>query len=170
MPDAWHMSLVAAVFKKGDVHKCDNYRPISLLAVCYKLFACIPLRRLKDAGSESRIWESQTGFRFDPASWALLLSQGGEAAGCAFTVTPSSPDTAVPNAEYRVLLFRRLRLPLPLAPKHCACGGLLDDLGDHRSACAQVGALARRAGLLCELPSFAMRRVHGSQQMWPFGT
>ena len=83
-----------------------------------------------------------------PASRALLLSQGGEAAGCAFTATPSSPDTAVPDAEYRVLLLRRLRLPLPLAPKHCACGGLLDDLGDHRSACAQVGALARRAGLL----------------------
>ena len=84
----------------------------------------------------------------DPASRALLLSQGGEAAGCAFTATPSSPDTAVPDAEYRVLLLRRLRLPLPLAPKHCACGGLLDDLGDHRSACAQIGALARRAGLL----------------------
>ena len=84
----------------------------------------------------------------DPASRALLLSQGGEAAGCAFTATPSSPDTAVPDAEYRVLLLRRLRLPLPLAPKHCACGGLLDDFGDHRSACAQVGALARRAGLL----------------------
>ena len=84
----------------------------------------------------------------DPASRALLLSQGGEAAGCAFTATPSSPDTAVPDAEYRVLLLRRLRLPLPLAPEHCACGGLLDDLGDHRSACAQVGALARRAGPL----------------------
>ena len=84
----------------------------------------------------------------DPASRALLLSQGGEAAGCAFTATPSSPDTAVPDAEYRVLLLCRLRLPLPLAPKHCACGGLLDDLGDHRSACAQVGALARRAGPL----------------------
>ena len=50
--------------------------------------------------------------------------------------------------EYRVLLLRRLRLPLSLAPKHCACGGLPDELGDHRSACAQVGALARRAGLL----------------------
>ena len=84
----------------------------------------------------------------DPASRALLLSQGGEAPGCTFTATPSSPDTAVPDAEYRVLLLRRLRLPLPLAPKHCACGGLLDELGDHRSACAQVGALARRAGLL----------------------
>ena len=31
-------------FQEGDVHKCDNYRPISLLAVGYKPFACNLLR------------------------------------------------------------------------------------------------------------------------------
>ena len=41
-----------------------------------------------------------------------------------------------------------LRLPLPLAPRRCRCGGRLDALGDHRSACAQVGVLAHRAGPL----------------------
>ena len=50
--------------------------------------------------------------------------------------------------KYRVVLLRRLRLPLPLAPRRCRCGGRLDALGDHRSACAQVGVLAHRAGPL----------------------
>ena len=84
----------------------------------------------------------------DPTSRALLLSQAGDAASCAFTALPTSADTRVPDAEYRVMLLRRLRLPLPLAPKRCPCGGRLDEYGDHRSACAQVGALARRAGPL----------------------
>ena len=84
----------------------------------------------------------------DPASRALLLSQSGDAASCAFTAFPTSRDTDVPDAEYRILLLRRLRLPLPLTPARCPCGGNLDALGDHRSACAQVGVLARRAGPL----------------------
>ena len=77
----------------------------------------------------------------DPTSRALLLSQGGDAASCAFTAFPTSADTRVPDDEFRVMLLRRLRLPLPLAPKRCACRGLLDVYGDHRSACAQVGVL-----------------------------
>ena len=81
-------------------------------------------------------------------SRALLLSQAGDAASCAFTALPTSADTRVPDAEYRVIHLRRLRLPLPLAPQRCPCGGRLDEYGDHRSACAQVGALARRAGPL----------------------
>ena len=54
----------------------------------------------------------------------------------------------MPDAEYRILLLRRLRLPLPRTPARCPCGGNLDALGDHGSACAQVGVLARRAGPL----------------------
>ena len=83
-----------------------------------------------------------------PTSRAPLLSQAGDAASCAFTALPTGADTRVPDAEYRVILLRRLRLPLPLAPQRCPCGGRLDEYGDHRSACAQVGALARRAGPL----------------------
>ena len=79
---------------------------------------------------------------------ALLLSQAGDAASCAFTPPPTSADTWVPDAEYRVMLLRKLRLPLPLALKRCPCGGRLDEYGDHRSACAQVGVLARRASPL----------------------
>ena len=84
----------------------------------------------------------------DSASRALLLSQNGAGASCALTVLPTGADFVVPSEEFRVLLLRRLRLALPLAPRRCQCGRRLDSLGDHRSACAQVGVLAHRAGPL----------------------
>ena len=62
-----------------------------------------------------------------------------------FTVLPTNPDFIVPCAQFRVLLLRRLRMPLPLAPRMCACRGQLDPLGDHRAACANSGVLASRA-------------------------
>ena len=63
VPTSWHEATVAAIFKKDDPACCENYRPISLLAVGYKIFAAILLRRLKDAGAEGRIWPTQFGFR-----------------------------------------------------------------------------------------------------------
>ena len=36
-------------------------------------------------------------------------------------------------------------MPLPLAPRRCACHGQLDPLGDHRAACATLGVLSTRA-------------------------
>ena len=63
VPEKWHEALVVAIFKKGDVASCENYRPISLLQIGYKLFATILPQRLKDGGAESRIWPTQYGFR-----------------------------------------------------------------------------------------------------------
>ena len=62
-PAAWHIAQVIPVYKKGDPANCDNYRPISLLSVLYKLYASILLNRLKSAGAERRLWDSQFGFR-----------------------------------------------------------------------------------------------------------
>ena len=45
---------------------------------------------------------------------------------------------------FRVLLFRRLRLSLPLSPRTCRCGCSLDVLGHHRAACSTSGVLGRR--------------------------
>jgi hypothetical protein len=51
------------LYKKGDIESCDNYRPISLISVTYKLLATLLLKRLQDAGAEDRLTESQYGFR-----------------------------------------------------------------------------------------------------------
>ena len=50
------------IFKKGDVADPNNYRPISLLAVGYKVLAAVMLARLKEAGAEDRVSKSQFGF------------------------------------------------------------------------------------------------------------
>ena len=47
-----------------------------------------------------------------------------------------------------MLLLRRLRLPLPLAPAHCRCQRPLDVLGDHVAACPRSGTLRQRGGPL----------------------
>ena len=63
VPDAWRKAKVRMIYKKGDPASCDNYRPICLLPIGYKVFAAILLGRLKDAGAESKIWKTQFGFR-----------------------------------------------------------------------------------------------------------
>ena len=100
-------------------------------------------QRSAGAAVDKRVFEVLFA-ELDSASRALLLSQSGAGASCALTVLPTGPDFVVPSEEFRVLLLRRLRLALPLAPRRCQCGRRLDSLGDHRFACAQVGVLAHR--------------------------
>jgi hypothetical protein len=62
-PKSWHVSEVIPVYKKGDPTDCNNYRPISLVSVLYKVYATILLNRLKASGAESRLWSRQFGFK-----------------------------------------------------------------------------------------------------------
>ena len=63
IPTDWHRAKVACLFKKGDPACPDNYRPISLLQIGYKIFSSMLLYRLKCAGVEQKIWQTQFGFR-----------------------------------------------------------------------------------------------------------
>ena len=63
VPTAWRSATVISLFKKGDTSMPSNYRPISLLAVAYKVLAALLFNRLKTGGTEGRIQESQYGFR-----------------------------------------------------------------------------------------------------------
>ena len=38
IPDSWHEAKLVILFKKGDHKNIKNYRPISLLSHCYKIF------------------------------------------------------------------------------------------------------------------------------------
>ena len=51
------------VFKKGDPAECDNYRPISILSIAYKIFAAMLKNRLLEARVQDALWSTQFGFR-----------------------------------------------------------------------------------------------------------
>ena len=75
---------------------------------------------------------------------ALLRSQGGPLAALPYTVVPTCPLRRFDPDIFRVLLLRRLRLPLPLSSHSCRCGRPLDCLGHHRASCSRAGVLGRR--------------------------
>ena len=83
--------------------------------------------------------------RLDPASQALLASQHGPHASRSFTTIPYNIDTQYPTHLFRILVLRRLRLPIPLTARHCRCRRTLDTYGDHRAACTQSGILRNRS-------------------------
>ena len=88
------------------------------------------------------VWPGLTGARR-----ALLRSQHGPLASAALTALPSSRATRIdcqPFCQpFRVLLCRRLHLPLPLSHRKCQCGRQLDVFGHHRAACSEAGVLGR---------------------------
>ena len=51
------------LFKKGDNSLPENYRPISLLPIGYKVLAALIHQRLLDGGVDEKIRPSQFGFR-----------------------------------------------------------------------------------------------------------
>ena len=63
--------------------------------------------------------------------------------------------------SFRLLLYRRLRLPFLLCSRTCRCGRPLDILGHHRAACAEAGVLGRR-GFLLECAAASLSRGRGS--------
>ena len=63
VPDSWHNARVRMIFKKGDPAQRDNYRPISVLNLGYKVFAALLLQRLKHGGADQHISPTQFGFK-----------------------------------------------------------------------------------------------------------
>ena len=89
-----------------------------------------------EASSEREFRRSSVLNRMSGRDRALLRSQSGPVAGVSLSSTPSSPLTRIEPALFRVLLQRRLALPLPLSNRTCRCGRPLDAFGHHRAECA----------------------------------
>ena len=65
-PDDWTVSILHPLHKKGDTNVADNYRGISLLNVCSKIYSFILNKRLTNWIEENNIiGEEQAGFRRD---------------------------------------------------------------------------------------------------------
>ena len=61
-PEAWKESIMTVLYKKGDEHKPENYRPITIIPILYKLFARLLARRIGPI-LEKHQSKDQAGFR-----------------------------------------------------------------------------------------------------------
>jgi hypothetical protein len=62
IPDEWRNAVITPIFKKGDRREPQNYRDISILNTCYKIYSKILNIKLHKY-SEAFMTETQTGFR-----------------------------------------------------------------------------------------------------------
>ena len=75
---------------------------------------------------------------------ALVRSHGGS--WCWVGVAcPTCRLTKVDSHLFRVILLRRLQMPLLPTVRSCRCGRLLDSFGHHRVVCARAGGTRRYA-------------------------
>ena len=72
---------------------------------------------------------------------ALLRSQSGPFSSTRFVAFPTTKATTFDPQPFRVLMLRRVHLPLPLSIRNWRP---LDSLGHHHAACAVAGVLGRR--------------------------
>lgn len=62
IPEEFRNAVVVPIFKKGDMTKPENYRGISLLNTCYKIYAKILAKKTSEF-AEGKMLECQNGFR-----------------------------------------------------------------------------------------------------------
>ena len=103
--------------------------------------------------------------RLPDSERAALHSQSGPGSGLALSSAPSCPALRIDSHLFRVLLLRRLRLPLPPVSRTCRCGRLLDPFGHHRAACSRAGVLGRRGFALESVGARGSRRTF-SHEIW----
>ena len=111
--------------------------------------------------TEQRFRDEDLFPRLDGTGQALLRSQGGPGAVLALTTCPLCRVTSMEPQLFRVLLLRRLHLPLSLTAHHCRCGLPLDSRGHHRAACVRVGVLGRRGNPLESVVAWICREAGG---------
>ena len=78
-PDQWKLANVTPIFKKGDKQLIKNYRPISLLPICSKIFEKIISKNLYSyLNANNLLTKNQSGFRPGDSTTNQLLYLGNE--------------------------------------------------------------------------------------------
>ena len=111
--------------------------------------------------------------RMNESPRALVRSQAGPGGGVALSTCPTCRFTLLEPQVFRVLLLRRLQLPLPLTVRNCRCGHFLDVVGHHRAACARAGVLSKRGFALESVTARVCREAetrHHAGQRSGFGS
>jgi hypothetical protein len=62
VPQQWNKGIICPVYKKCDRQNCNNYRPIVLLNIAYKIFAILLNKRLME-NIENKLEDNQMRFR-----------------------------------------------------------------------------------------------------------
>ena len=62
LPAQWNEGITCPIYKKGDRLDCNNYRPIMLLNVAYKIYAILLNKRLSEI-IENKLGDFQMGFQ-----------------------------------------------------------------------------------------------------------
>jgi len=62
LPAQWNEGIICPIYKKGDRLDCNNYRPIMLLNVAYKIYAILLNKRLSEI-IENKLGDFQMGFQ-----------------------------------------------------------------------------------------------------------
>ena len=61
LPQQWNKGIICPVYKKGDRLKWNNYRPITLLNIAYRIFAILLNKRLIE-NIQNKLEDNQIGF------------------------------------------------------------------------------------------------------------
>ena len=123
-------------------------------------------RSLETKFLNERVWPRMT-----EAERALLRSQQRvPLASAGVTALPTTRATRMDGQPFRILLLRRLWLPLPLSSRTCRCGRQLDSLGHHRAACSEAGVLGWRGFPLEVADRCAEKQEHVSPRTFSCGT
>ena len=73
-PENLTLAFISPVYKKGDVKKCENYRPISIAPMSAKLFKRIILNQVNEFIQKEKILNgTQFGFQRDKSSTDAVL-------------------------------------------------------------------------------------------------
>ena len=70
----WKKALISPTFKKGDIHKPANYRPVSLRSICCEILEHIVHKHvIKHLNDHHVLNDAQHGFQKRPSCESLLI-------------------------------------------------------------------------------------------------